>query len=82
MRAFILALLLSTSAHAQVVVLSSPTQSRPIVAISGLPTCNAAARGRMYLVTDALAPVALATVASGGAVVIGVACNGTNWIVQ
>jgi hypothetical protein len=36
----------------------------------------------MYFVTDALLPAALAIVASGGAVKVGVTCNGTNWIVQ
>jgi hypothetical protein len=55
---------------------------RPSVTVSGLPTCNAAAQGLMYMVTDALAPVALAAVASGGAVKIGVTCNGASWIVQ
>jgi hypothetical protein len=35
----------------------------------------------MYIVTDALTPVALATVAGGGAVKVPVICNGTNWIV-
>ena len=56
--------------------------SRPVTTVSGLPTCNSAAQGFIYFVTDALTPVALAIVASGGAVKIGVTCNGTNWIVQ
>jgi hypothetical protein len=56
--------------------------SRPVTTVSGLPTCNSAAQGIMYFVTDALAPVALATIASGGAVKVGVICNGTAWIVQ
>jgi hypothetical protein len=56
--------------------------SRPITTVAGLPTCNANNKGKMFFVTDTLAPVALATVAGGGAVQIGVLCNGTNWIVQ
>ena len=49
---------------------------------SQLPTCNAAAKGQMYIVSDALSPVAIATVIGGGAITIGVTCNGANWIVQ
>jgi hypothetical protein len=56
--------------------------SRPVTTVSGLPTCNSGSQGTIYFVTDALAPVALATVAGSGAVKIGVTCNGTNWIVQ
>jgi len=56
--------------------------SRPITTVSGLPTCNSGTQGVIYFVTDALAPVALSTVAGSGAVKIGVTCNGTNWIVQ
>lgn len=56
--------------------------SRPTTVVNSLPTCNAGAQGQMYLVTDALLPVSLATVANGGAVKIGVLCNGTNWIVN
>lgn len=59
---------------------SSP--ARPLSTISGLPSCVSGIKGASYMVTDALVPVALATVASGGAVSIGVTCNGTAWIVQ
>lgn len=60
---------------------AAPT--RPSATVGGtLPTCNAGNLGRMYWVTNATAPVALATVVGGGAVAIGVTCNGTNWIVQ
>jgi chitinase len=58
------------------------TAARQVKTIATLPTCNSAARGLMYVVTDALLPAALATVGAGGAVVVGVMCNGTNWIVQ
>lgn len=60
---------------------SSLNVTVPSAVVSGLPTCNAAARGTIYMVTDALAPVALATVAGSGAVVVLVACNGAAWIV-
>jgi hypothetical protein len=60
--------------------------TRPIATIgaggSQLPTCNSTTKGAMYIVTDALTPVAIATVVGGGAVSIGVTCNGANWIVQ
>jgi hypothetical protein len=55
---------------------------RPSTTVASLPVCNAGNTGLMYIVTNALAPVALAAVAGGGAVVIGVTCNGTSWIVQ
>lgn len=53
----------------------------PTVHVAGLPTCNSGAEGKLYEVDDALLPAALAIVASGGAVHVGVRCNGTNWIV-
>lgn len=60
--------------------------TRPIATIgtggSQLPTCNSTTKGAMYLVTDALTPVALATAVGGGSINIGVTCNGSNWIVQ
>jgi hypothetical protein len=52
------------------------------VLTSALPTCNAGAEGTRSGVTDALAPVALATVVGGGAIHVGVYCSGTAWIVQ
>jgi len=66
--------------HAQTVTASGIT-SLPRSAIGSLPTCNAAAEGTLFGVTDALIPAALATVAAGGAVHVSVYCNGTNWIV-
>lgn len=47
-----------------------------------IPACNAGLAGTSYLVTDALLPAALAILAGGGAVVVSVTCNGTNWIVM
>ena len=55
---------------------------RPAATVATLPTCNAGTKGAMYLVTDALAPVALAVPAGGGAVPVGVTCNGTGYIIQ
>jgi hypothetical protein len=67
-------------------VLACAAPTRPIATIgaggSQLPTCNSTTKGAMYIVTDALTPVAIATAVGGGAVSIGVTCNGTNWIVQ
>lgn len=66
--------------------LTCTAPTRPIATIgaggSQLPTCNSTTKGAMYIVTDALTPVAIATVVGGGVVSIGVTCNGTNWIVQ
>lgn len=61
-------------------VCQAPT--RPSSTTAGLPTCNSTILGQEYIVTDALLPVALANIAGGGAVKIGVTCNGVNWIVQ
>lgn len=47
--------------------------------VAALPTCNAAATGLVYLVTDATTPTYLATISNGGSAVIPVVCNGTNW---
>lgn len=62
--------------------LSCTLTKRPSTTVASLPTCNAGAAGTMYMVTNALVPVALATVAGGGAVTVGVTCSGTAWIVQ
>lgn len=53
-----------------------------IVAVLSLPTCDSTSEGLRYGVNDALAPVPLATVVTGGSVHVGVYCDGTNWIVQ
>ncbi len=50
--------------------------------VATLPSCVAATEGQMAGVTDALVPVALATVAGAGAVHVSVYCNGTAWTVQ
>jgi len=53
----------------------------PATTVGDLPTCSSTTRGQMFLVTDALLPAALVVVSAGGAVVVPVTCNGTNWIV-
>lgn len=52
--------------------------------VATLPTCNSTTVvfGMRYVAGDALAPVSLAPVVGGGAVVVGVICNGVNWIVE
>lgn len=62
-------------------ICAAPTRPTSTVATLGT-TCTSGQAGQMYLVTDALLPAALAVVAGGGAVKVGVLCNGTNWIVQ
>lgn len=54
----------------------------PPVAVTSLQPCNSGSSGARATVNDALTPVALATVANGGGEIVGVTCNGTNWIVQ
>jgi hypothetical protein len=79
--AIILALLTSP-AVAETMSISPPSISQaPTSTIGALPACSTSLRGRIFIVTDALVPAALATVAAGGAVTVGVICNGTNWIV-
>ncbi len=48
--------------------------------VGALPACNAAIKGQIYFVTDALLPALGAIIAGGGAVNALVFCNGTNWI--
>jgi hypothetical protein len=62
---------------------SGGTACRPTFAtVATLPACNAGQQGIMFMVNDATTPTALATVAGGGAVHVGVTCNGANWIVE
>ena len=70
--------------NGSMLICTAPTRPLATVGAGGgqLPTCNSATKGAMDMVTDALAPVAIATVVGGGAVSIGVTCNGANWIVQ
>lgn len=49
------------------------------IAIVSLPACSAGTKYDEYIVSDANAPTYGATIASGGAVVTPVVCDGTNW---
>lgn len=49
--------------------------------VDSLSTCNAAAIGQRKSVTDATATTFASTVAGGGANIVPVFCNGTNWII-
>lgn len=61
---------------------TTPIQG-PIIGstVAALPACNAASKGKEYMLNDATTPAWNATVVGGGAVVIIVFCNGTNWVV-
>lgn len=48
--------------------------------VSGLPTCNTAAKGARSFVTDASSPTFLATLTGGSSTVAPAFCNGTNWV--
>jgi hypothetical protein len=68
---------------AQIAVASGPpiaTYGNPSSTVAALPACTAALNGKVYTVTDALAPTPLATIVGGGAVQLLVHCNGTNWL--
>ena len=68
--------------RAQQATSTSPAiMKMPLSTIAGLPACNAGAEGLVYGVADALLPVALATIASGGLVHVIAYCNGSIWIV-
>lgn len=47
--------------------------------VTGLPTCNAAAKLLRAAVTDATSPTYNGALTGGGAVVVPVFCNGTAW---
>lgn len=59
------------------------TVDKPTVLFSAagtaLPTCNTTAKGWMAVVSDATVPIYNATYTSGGAVIVPVICDGTNW---
>lgn len=81
-RLIIIAVLLAADpASAEAIHTTQVVNQTPVTTVSALPTCNAGLRGRVYLVTDALAPVTLAALSGGGAVVVKTYCNGTSWIV-
>lgn len=48
--------------------------------VTGLPTCNSGSNGYRATVTDASSPTYLGTVTGGSSTVVGVMCNGTNWV--
>lgn len=52
-----------------------------VVTVANLPTCNAANAGARYGVSNANATTFLSTVAGGGANLVPVYCNGTNWVI-
>lgn len=74
-----LLLLLAAPAYGQAT--TPPVNVQLVYTIGTLPTCDASLKGRRFVVTDALTPVALATVVAGGAVVVPVYCNGAAWVV-
>lgn len=50
-----------------------------VTVVGSLPTCNAGAKGEIYMVTDANAPTYNATLTGGSTTTTLAACNGTNW---
>jgi len=57
-----------------------PSFGAPAVIVSALPACNAAANGKIYTVTDALAPTIAGIVVGGGAVTLEVHIGG--WLLK
>lgn len=69
-----------TGVSGQLAVSATQPVGLPTFTVGTLPACNTTLKGGLAYVTDAAAaPVYNATVASGGAVIIPVFCNGTNW---
>jgi membrane-bound inhibitor of C-type lysozyme len=58
---------------------ASTTLKTGATTVASLPTCNSGAQGMRYVVTDANSTTFLSTVAAGGANVVPVVCDGTNW---
>lgn len=77
---FILGLV--ATSYAQTIDVYNTAVKIPLSTVTNLPTCSAATEGLLRGVTDALTPVALASVVGGGAVRLSAYCNGTAWIVQ
>jgi hypothetical protein len=50
--------------------------------VSALPTCNTAAKGDVYVVTDATAPTYGGTLTGGSTVVALALCTGSAWTAQ
>lgn len=80
-RGLLLALLLASSAHAEVMTALNPPFIPMNTTVAGLPACTAANTGVVYRVTDALTPLLNIAVVGGGAVAVIVRCNGTNFLV-
>ena len=59
---------------------ASTLQTKTILTVATLATCNGAAEGTMSAVNDALAPAFLVTVVGGGMVHTAVYCNGSAWV--
>ncbi len=53
----------------------------PVVTVAQLPSA-ASSQGLQYMVTDATATTAYSTVAGGGANIVVVVSNGTNWVIH
>jgi hypothetical protein len=69
-----------TGVSGQLAVVPTQPVGTPTFTVAGLPACNAILKGGLAYVTDAAAtPVYNASVTGGGAVIIPVFCNGSNW---
>jgi hypothetical protein len=53
-----------------------------VTTVSGLGTCNAAAEGTRYAVSDALSPAFNVALVGGGTVHVGARCNGLAWVAE
>lgn len=62
-------------------VTATTTLKSGAVAVASLPTCNAAAEGTHYGVTDANAATFHTVAAGGGTNHVAVYCNGTSWFI-
>jgi hypothetical protein len=69
----------ATSTFAGEVALLKPVKLASYT-VGTLPTCNTNSQGYVAYVTDALAPTFLVAITGGGAVIVPVFCDGTNWV--
>lgn len=80
--AFLYALTLSAVASAEAeTITQSPMPPLIVTQTSGLPICNTATQGLIFVVTDALLPVVGSLLGGGGLITVAVRCNGTNYLV-
>ena len=68
-----------TGAQFTTKVLSTKGLAGVATVVASLPTCNAGAKGSLYIVTDASSPTYGATLTGSSTTIALALCDGTNW---